>query len=333
MKNIVNLHPDDGNKMSFNAGEIQLSPKIIGIIILVLFVVYLGSGIYIIGPDEQAVVKRFGAFIPPEVEQGLHYHFPWPIEEVIKLKVTETKRIEIGFRTINMGPTAQYNHISEEARMLTGDENIISIEMVVQYRVLNLGKYLFKVENQERTLKQAAEASLRQIIGQTMFDKAITTEKQALQDKIKILLQKICDDYDIGFRIEKIKFQDVKPPDQVMEAFKDVSSAREDSNRYINEAQAYYNDIVPKAEGIAAQMTQEATAYKLARINQASGEAEKFLKIYNAYAKAPEVTKSRLYFETVMDALKDVKLTVVDEKLYDILDGLKGIIQKKGAQK
>ncbi len=333
MKNIVNLHPDDDNKMSFNGGEIKISPKIVGIIILVLFVVYLCTGIYIIGPDEQAVVKRFGAFIPPAVNQGMHYHFPWPIEEVIKRKVTETKRIEIGFRTMNPGPNPQYNHIPEEARMLTGDENIISIEMVVQYRIINLAHYLFKVENQERTLKQAAEASLRQIIGQTLFDNAITTEKQALQDKIKILLQSICDDYEIGFKIEQIKLQDVKPPDQVMEAFKDVSSAREDSNRYVNEAEAYYNDIVPKAEGIAAQMTQEATAYKMARINEASGEAQKFLKIYNAYAKAPEITKSRLYFETVKEALKDVKLTVVDEKLYEVLSGLKEIIQTKGVQK
>lgn len=333
MKNVINLHPDEESSFSFGNGEIQLSPRMIVIIVLVIFIVYMCSGIYIVGPDEQAVIKRFGAFVKPEVHQGMHYRFPWPIDELHKKKVTETKRIETGFRTISHGTVNQYNHVHEEALMLTGDENIISIEMVIQYRIINLGNYLFNVENPEKTLKQVAEACLRQVLGQTMFDDAITTEKEELQKQVKTLLDRICEDYKIGFRIEQVKFQDVKPPEQVMDAFKDVSSAREDSNRYLSEGQAYYNDIVPTAEGLAAQMTQEATAYMNARINEAKGEAEKFNSIFKAYSKAPEVTKSRLYFENVMESLKDVKLTIIDKKLYNFLDVFQNMLKPKGEAK
>jgi membrane protease subunit HflK len=315
---IVDLYPDgeDGSysfdpKNWWNGSDFK---RYGWIVILIILVIYLLSGIYIVNPDERAVVKRFGAYIT-EKGEGIHYHFPWPIESILRNKVTEIKRIEIGFRTIDPGPPAHYQDVAAESLMLTGDENIISVDMVVQYKIKSLKNYLFNVENPDISLKKAAESSIRQIIGKTTFDVAITTGKNEIQIKTQELLQKISDLYKLGIMIVNVKLQDVHPPVEVMSAFKDVSSAREDSNRYINEGKSYYNQVVPSAEGKAYEIIEQAKAYKEAIINNAQGEANKFLKIYQMYKKYPHITRTRLYFEMIEAVMKKANWWVLDDAL------------------
>jgi len=280
----------------------------------ILLVIWLASGIYIVAPDEAGVVKRFGKYIYT-TKPGPHFHLPYPIETVIKPKVTEVKRIEIGFRTIDPGPPARYRSVPKESLMLTGDENIVDMDLIVQYKVKDPVDYLFNVYNIPKTVKDATEAAIREIVGKNNIDEILTTGKYKVQQDAKKLLQGILDKYKAGIMVVAVQLQDVHPPEQVMQAFKDVASAKEDKIKYINEAQGYRNDIIPKAKGQAEKVLNEAQGYLKSKVAEAEGDASRFLQVYEQYKSAKDITRKRLYIETMEKVLPKAKKIVVDPKI------------------
>ena len=283
----------------------KLTPVIIGI-----FVLWLMSGIYIVGPDEVGVVRTFGAF-SRVTQSGLNWKFPAPIETVKTPKVTEVKRIEIGFRTLRNG---QYRTVEKESLMLTGDENIVDAEMIVQYKIKEPVDYLFKIVAPELTVREAAEASLRTVVGRNKIDETLTTGKFTIQEETKIQLQSILDNYQSGIHVVAVQLQDVSPPKEVIGAFKDVASAKEDKNRMINQAEGYRNDVIPKARGEGEAMIRDAEGFKESRIKRAEGDAAKFSTILKEYRKAKSITEKRLYLETMEKVLPDIEKIVVPDK-------------------
>lgn len=285
----------------------------LGIIGIILLFLWLASGFYIVSPDEQGAVRRFGKMVRI-TSPGPNYHLPYPIEKVNKPKVTEVKRIEIGFRTVDPGPPAQYQFISAESLMLTGDENIVDAQVIVQYKIKEPANYLFKVRDPKGTLHDASEVALRQVVGQNKIDDALTVGKLQIQEDTRKLLQKIMDGYGSGILVTEVKLQTVRPPKEVEASFKDVVSAKEDRERLINESKGYEEDIIPKARGKNVEITREAEAYKEQRIKTAQGDAERFSAILKEYEKATEVTKKRLYLETMEEILPSIKKFVIDPK-------------------
>jgi membrane protease subunit HflK len=275
------------------------------IIVLIAAVLWLGSGIYIVHPDEVGVVKRFGAY-NRTTEPGPHYRLPFPFESVLTPQVTKIQRIEVGFRG-NPGLAVttgnQVRLVPEESLMLTGDENIVDVQFIVQYLIDNAQDYLFNVANQEKTVKDAAEAAMREVIGYNKIDAALTDDKLTIQNDTRDLLQKTLDSYQSGIRVVAVQLQDVHPPRQVIDAFKDVASAKEDKSRFINEAEAYENDLIPRTRGEAAAITNQAQAYKESKILQARGDSDRFLFVLEEYRKAKDITRKRLYLETMEEIL------------------------------
>lgn len=272
------------------------------LLIAILGLIWLATGIYIVAPDEKGVVMRFGKWVAT-TDPGPHYHLPTPIETVLKPKVTEVKRIEVGFRTIDQGPPARYSDVPAESLMLTGDENIIDIDIIVQYRILDPGKFLFNIRDPHVTVRVASEAALREVIGANTIDEALTVGKFAIQENTKRLLQQILDSYESGLQIVAVQLQDVHPPDQVREAFRDVASAKEDKIRLINEAEGYRNAILPETRGRAAQIINNAEAYMEEKILKAKGDADRFTSVLAEYKKAKAITRTRLYLETMEEIL------------------------------
>jgi len=282
-----------------------------GIILILVIALYLASGIFVVAPDEQGVVRRFGKFVRIE-SPGLNYHLPYPIETVVTPAVTQVKRIEIGFRTIAVGPPTRYRQIPTEALMLTGDENIVSAEAIVQYKIKDPVSYLFNIILPEQTVKSAAEAALRQVIGERKIDEALTVGKYEIQEETKKALQILLDSYKAGILVVAVQLQDVNPPKEVQAAFKDVASAKEDKSKYINQAQGYKNDVIPKARGEAVKMTKEAEGYKIERIKKAEGDIAKFNSILTEYKKGEYITQARLYLETMEEILPNMNKVIVD---------------------
>ena len=279
-------------------------------VLVVLTILWLATGIYIVGPDEVGVVRTFGKFTRV-VQSGLNWKFPPPIETVDTPKVTEVKRIEIGFRTLKNG---QYRSVEKESLMLTGDENIVDAEMIVQYKIKDPVAYLFRIVGPELTVREAAEASLRTIVGRNKIDETLTTGKFTIQEETKNQLQLILDNYNSGIHVVAVQLQDVSPPKEVIGAFKDVASAKEDKNRMINQAEGYRNDVIPKARGEAEAMIRDAEGFKEARIKRAEGDAVKFTTILKEYRKAKNITEKRLYLETMEKVLPDIEKIIVPEK-------------------
>ncbi len=261
------------------------------------------SGIYIVQPDEAGVVLRFGKYAYT-TDAGIHYHLPYPIERVYTPTVTQIRQAEVGFRSNSSSANFQQGRIqnvSDEAAMLTGDENIVNIQFSIQYRIMldSAFDYLFNVTNPDAVLKNAAEAAMREVIGNNNIDAALTDGKIQIQNDVAELLQNILNKYKVGLEVVSVQMQDVQPPREVSEAFKDVASAREDKIRIINESEAYSNELIPKARGDAAEIINIAEAYKQTRIRNAEGEASRFLAILEEYNKAPNITKERLVYETL----------------------------------
>ena len=293
----------------------------------IAIVIWLLLGLYSVGPDEVGVVQRFGEY-NRTVGSGLNYHLPFPIETVTTPKVTEVKRIEIGFRTVGKN---QYRTIEQESLMLTGDENIVDAELKVQYKIKDPIDYLFNFIGPELTLREASEASLRTVIGRHNIDEALTSGKLMIQEETKELLQIILDKYETGVIVVAVQLQDVSPPKQVIDAFKDVASAKEDKNRMINEAEGYRNDVIPKARGEAQAMIREAEGFRESRIKRAEGDVAKFKAIVKEYIKAKDVTKERLYLEAMEEILPGIDKYIVpngeDGNLLNLLNltGTKGV--------
>jgi len=290
--------------------KLKFSKKMLGVVLVLIIALYLASGIFVVAPDEQGVVRRFGKFIRIE-SPGLNYHLPYPIETVVTPAVTQVKRVEIGFRTISFGPPARYQKIPAEALMLTGDENIVSAEAIVQYKIKDPVNYLFNIILPEQTVRDAAEAALRQVIGERKIDEALTVGKYEIQEETKKLLQILLDSYKAGILVVAVQLQDVIPPKEVQDAFKDVASAKEDKSKYINQAQGYRNDLIPKARGEAVKMTKEAEGYKIERIKKAEGDVAKFNSILTEYKKGEYITQARLYLETMEEILPNMNKIIV----------------------
>ncbi|MFQ9866476.1 MAG: FtsH protease activity modulator HflK [Bilophila wadsworthia] len=270
-------------------------------ILVALVAVWLLSGIYIVNPDEEGVVLRFGKY-DRTVGAGPHYALPFPIETVYKPKVTQVQRVEVGFRSVGQGRTFQQGanrSLPEESGMLTGDENIVNVQFSVQYQIKNPVEYLFNVTDQAAVVKNAAEAAMREVIGSSLIDSArtakqIQTEATQLPGNPRPLQG----------RRARHSCPAGRPPPEVSDAFKDVASAREDKSRIINEAEAYRNELIPKARGLAAEVENQAQAYKETRIRNAEGEANRFLALLKEYEQAKDVTKQRMYLETMEEILR-----------------------------
>ena len=292
--------------------ELPKIPKINGVpkirwVLLVALILWGLSGIYIVQPDEAGVVLRLGRYVRTE-GPGPHIHLPYPIEEVFKPKVTQVRQTAVGYRAQSVGGVFQQGRVQtveEESSMLTGDENIINVQFNIQYQIKPDGAvdYLFNVIRPDQVVARAAEASMREVIGKNTLDSALTDGRVQIQNDVADLLQKILDRYQVGVQVVAVQMQDVQPPKEVSDAFKDVASAREDKQRSINEAEAYRRDILPKAQGQASETVNKAEAYKATRIREAEGEAQRFLAILAEYEKAQDVTRKRMMYETFEDIL------------------------------
>jgi len=283
-------------------------------IIILAIIVWLATGIFIIDPEEQGVIKRFGE-VTEVVGPGPHYHLPTPIETVQIAPVTAVRRLEIGFRTIQLGPPAKYRRVLKESLMLTGDENIIDVQFIVQYRISDLENYLYSLTNPDVTVRSAAESAMREVIGDSSVTEALTVGKGIIEDTTARLLQQTMNSYKGGIKIENVKLQDVHPPDAVKEAFKDVVSAREDREKMINDAEGYKNNLVPKARGEAAQLINSAKAYAKEKVLVAIGESERFNLVYEEYKKAKDITRERILLETMASILPKVNKVIADKEL------------------
>ena len=294
------------------------SGLVVGIIAIVIVAIWLATGIYSVQPNEQASTQLFGKFTGI-TDPGLHWYWPGPVGKVQKVSVFETKTMELGFRS-DQGIT-----VPVEALMITGDLNIVSVQLAVQYRISNPKDYLFQVDDpgdpdrnipqgdpDGRTLKDATEAAVRQVVGQRGIDDVLTRQKEQVQSDTAQLIQAFMDSYGTGINILSVQLQEVKPPDAVRAAFDDVVAARSDKTTRVNQADAYEQDQIPKAKGAAQQVIQAAQAFKVARVSRAQGEADKFNAILSEYDKSKEVTRQRLYLEAMEQVLASVKLFVVD---------------------
>ena len=287
------------------------------------------TGVYMVGPDEVGVIRTFGAYTH-QTQPGLNWHYPYPFQTVRTPKVTEVKRIEIGFRTTRSG---QYRTVQKESLMLTGDENIVDAELIVQYRIKEPENYLFKIVEPELTVREASEASLRTIVGMNNIDETLTTGKFRIQEEAKKQIQAILDKYQSGIQVVAAQLQDVSPPKQVIAAFKDVASAKEDKNRLINQAEGYRNDVIPKARGEAEAMIRGAEGFKESRIKRAEGDVAKFNAVLKEYRKAKDITRERLYLETMEKVLPGVEKVIIPDKDSGNMLNLLNLSTSKGGQK
>jgi membrane protease subunit HflK len=287
-----------------------------------LAVLWAASGFYRVDPDEQGVVMRFGAFdrtAPP----GLNYHIPWPVETVTTPRVTRINRVDIGFRAAaDAAPTARpvpARDVLEESLMLTGDENIIDIDFAVFWRIRDAGEFLFNTRNPEVTVKSAAESVMREVIGRTPIQPALTEARAQIEQEVRTGAQAIMDQYGAGIEITQVQLQRVDPPSQVVDAFRDVQRANADRERARNEAESYRNDIIPRARGEAERMIQEAEGFRESQVARARGEATRFLSVLSAYQVAQDVTVRRLYIETMEEIFRRNPKIVVDSALQGIV--------------
>lgn len=286
-------------------------PRIFILIFIALFLVFFASSsVYRVDTDQQGIVLRFGKFVRA-TEPGLHFKLPYPVETLYLPNVTRINRTDIGLR--DSGGNAISN-IAEESLMLTGDENIVDINFSVRWRV-KLGeatKYLFNVEDPERTVKAIAESAMREVVGQSNIQALLTTGRSDVQAKVKGLMQNALDTYQAGIEITEVQLLNSNPPSAVIDAFRDVQAAQADQERMQFEANTYANKVVPKARGQAAQITQAAEAYREQTVAAAEGEAKRFLSIYTEYKKAKDVTRRRIYLETMQDVYSHMNKVLID---------------------
>lgn len=281
--------------------------------LIAVLVIWLLSGIYIVNPGEEGVVLRFGKY-DRTVGPGPHYALPAPIETVYKPQVSRVLRSEVGYRSPGESRAyqkGQVRPIPAEASMLTGDENIVNVQFSVQYRISDPVAYLFDIYEPDALVRSAAEAAMREVIGNSLIDAALTDGKLQIQEDATHLLQTILDRYHAGLKVIAVQLQDVHPPDEVRNAFKDVASAREDKIRIINEAEAYRNALLPRARGEAAAVRNAAEAYRAMRIQNAEGEAARFAALSAEHDRSPRVMEQRLYYETLEDLLKNAREKVL----------------------
>lgn len=283
----------------------------LGLIALVALGVWLASGLYIVQQGENAVVLNFGRRADV-TGPGLHWHWPFPIERKEIVNMEKVSTLELGYRRSDKNQTT--SKVPAQALMLTQDENIISIEFAIQYKIKDANDYLFNVADPEVTIAQAAESSVREVVGKNTLDFVLTSGRAEVEQSIKTILQEMLDRYKAGILIGAVEMQEALPPDEVKAAFDDVVKAREDEQRAKNEAEAYYNDVVPRARGASARIVQEAQGYKGAVVARAEGDAKRFSQIVAEYAKAPAITRERMYIETMEEVFRNSTKVFIDQK-------------------
>lgn len=305
----ININPDWIKK--------YLTKIIFGLIIFI----GLLSSIRTVGPEEEGVVVQLGEFnrvVPP----GLNFILPFGVETMSKIPVQRQLKQEFGFRTTDAGRQSEYakTGFGDESMMLTGDLNLTDVEWVVQYRIVDSYNYLFRVRNPEKTLRDMAEASMRKIVGDRTVNEVLTVGRQEIATSVEVLLQELCDEYQNGIRIDQVVLQDVNPPEPVKPSFNAVNQAQQERETLINQAEAEYNRVIPRARGEASETIQLAEAFALNRVNRAKGEADRFTSLFEAYQQSPEVTKQRIYLETMERILPRIGNKVItDEKGNNVL--------------
>mgnify|MGYP003384918103 CR=1 FL=1 len=316
-----------GGNSNNNSSEAPSGPSSfigLGLVATVLLLVWLASGIYIVEPAERGVILQFGKY-KETVQPGPHWHLPAPLQTVEVVDVDKSRTATIGFRSSG----ARDNTVASEALMLTKDENIIEMKVEIQYRVDNAADFLFHVDNPVGTLEKMTESAVREVVGQSSMDQAIN-ERAEVKQKAEKLLQSLLNDYGTGLIVTSFNIKDTQPPAQVQAAFSDVVKASADKERMKNEAQAYANDIVPKARGAAFRLVQEAEAYKSQVLSKAKGDTSRFLQVMTEYEKAPEITRERLYLDTMESVYSRTQKVMVDVSkdssnvLYLPLDKMRG---------
>lgn len=301
----------------------NIKPGVIKLVVVAVFIlILLASSIYQISPEEIGAILRFGKFVR-STDPGLHIKLPLGIEKLIKVPVQRQLKMEFGFRTTRPGIRTEYRVTTEsirEAVMLTGDLNVAVVEWIVQYKIKDPYKYLFKIRDAESTFRYMNEAVVRRVVGDNSVDEVITIGRARIANEALEELQKLCDLYEIGIEVNQLIFQDVNPPDQVKPSFNEVNESLQEKERKINEAWSEYNELIPRSRGEAQQMISAAEGYAMERVNNSKGDANRFIAIYREYARAPLVTRKRLYLETINVILPKIgKKIIFDEKQKNIL--------------
>jgi len=266
-------------------------------------------GFYTVGAGQQAVVLRFGQFARTELREGLHFHWPRPVETVDLVDADSLQRVEFGMRAGEEGGTAAEMH---EAAMQTSDNNIVLLGFVVQYKIKDAFQERYRVAQPVNTLRDAAQAAVREVVGRTDIDGVLSDKRGEVEQESLEILQEILDGYETGLAVTGLQLQEVQPPTPVRDAFDDVLASSQDRNRLINEAEGYANEVVPEARAQASELMASATGYREARVAEASGESQRFLSLATEYQRAPEVTRTRLYLETMEEILPDVNKVIIE---------------------
>jgi membrane protease subunit HflK len=308
----------------------NLNRNLRAIIAAIILIIVVTSSFFTIGAEEIGVVIRLGKF-KRNVQPGLNFKVPF-LEQVYKVPIERQLKQEFGFRTVSADVNTRYSqrNFQDESLMLSGDLNLATVEWVVQYRISDPYKYLFNVRGPEQALRDVSEASMRQIVGDRTVNEVLTFGRAEVASELEVLIQKIMNNYETGINIEQIVLQDVNPPDPVKPSFNGVNQAQQEREKLINEALSGYNQIIPRAEGEALQTLQQAEGYAIDRVNRSRGEAARFNQLYDEYVKATEVTRKRIYLETIEDILPKIGTKVIiDENSKNILPLLN--IQTKAA--
>lgn len=310
------------------AGGVQI------VVIAIIALIVISSSVYTIEPEEVGVVVRLGKY-SGTTDPGLHFKIPLGVDKVFKVAVQRQLKQEFGFRTLESGVRSQFTTagLQDESSMLTGDLNAVVVEWVVQYRVVDPYKYLFRVRDVEETFRDLSEAVMRKVVGDRTVNEVLTVGRQEIENLVTQELQALCDQYETGIRVEQVVLQDVNPPDPVKPSFNEVNQSEQERERMINEAQSEYNKIIPRAEGEARQTVQQAEGYALDRVNRAQGDAARFNSMYTEYRRAPEVTRTRIYLETMENILPLAgRKVILDEELEGVLPlmNLDGTTRQQG---
>jgi len=300
----------------------QINPKLVVFVVgAMLILSFLSSLWFTVEPEEVGIVLRFGKYTRT-VNPGLNFKMPFGVEEVIKVPVERQLKLEFGFRSNTPGIKTRYatTKYQEESLLLTGDLNAAEVEWIVQFRIKDPYQFLFRVRNAEQTFRDINEAIMRGIVGDRTVDEVITFGRQEVADAVRVKIQDLCDQYEMGIKVDQVVLQDANAPAPVQPAFNEVNEAEQEKEKLINQAKSEYNKFIPRARGIAGKTVEEAKGYALERVNKARGEAAKFDSIYTEYAKAPEVTRQRIYLETMNDVMQNVgRKLITDEEASGIL--------------
>lgn len=307
------------NNTSGGTGVPQNSGRFLAIGVIAAIILWLASGLYFVQPNQNGVVLTFGKYTRTDEIPGPKWKMPWPIQSVNVIDVTTERRVQIGYSADDNGFKGVNKSAHQESLMLTGDENIVDINFVVLWRVGNAKDYLYSVRDPDETIAMVAASTMREIIGQTAIQPALTDARTKIQSDARALMQKLLDEYHTGVTINNVQLQKVDPPSEVVDAFNDVQRARQKKEELRNLAEAYRNDIIPRAKGEAEKMRQGAEAYKQQIVSQATGDANRFNSVFSAYKTSPTVTSERMYLETMEEVLKNTKTVVLGNKDANVL--------------